>query len=420
MNIRSISRNTLTFTVGLLVGCWDGASSLGLPCEINEHCGLGEECINGFCGGVPRSDLCGNGFRDPGEACDNGEQNAEDGACRLDCTPAVCGDGFVAPSEECDEAQANADDAACTSACTLAVCGDGLVGPGEECDTDPVGGVPCGPTCVLVGCGNGILEPEFDEECDDGGESATCDSDCTAARCGDEHTNATAGERCDNDDNSDATDDLGVDDSACMANCTIPLFWDDSETGSTVKGWTHQKLSGGDLVEDNWLRTTRRPHVGRSWDSGMPDRASGDTRLMTPAIDLAGLEGETIALRIDHAYAFKDCNNPTQLYEGGVVEVSVDGGPFVILTPEDGYNGTVGAGIDSPEACPNPLNGMEAFTLDSNYAPDVFDLSAYAGGEVTIGFRMGTDCGNCDVQDMMFQDQTMRGWFIDDVVVWVP
>ena len=34
-------------------------------------------------------------------------------------------------------------------------------------------------------CGNGILNISAGEECDDGGESATCDSDCTHVICGD-------------------------------------------------------------------------------------------------------------------------------------------------------------------------------------------------------------------------------------------
>jgi hypothetical protein len=44
-------------------------------------------------------------------------------------------------------------------------------------------------------CGDGVVAG--DEVCDDGGESATCDADCTAAACGDGHVNGAAGETCD-------------------------------------------------------------------------------------------------------------------------------------------------------------------------------------------------------------------------------
>ena len=44
-------------------------------------------------------------------------------------------------------------------------------------------------------CGDGV--PAGDEACDDAGESATCNADCTLAACGDGLVNATAGEECD-------------------------------------------------------------------------------------------------------------------------------------------------------------------------------------------------------------------------------
>ena len=46
-------------------------------------------------------------------------------------------------------------------------------------------------------CGNMIIEAP--EQCDDGGESMTCDLDCTDATCGDGVTNPTAGEACETD-----------------------------------------------------------------------------------------------------------------------------------------------------------------------------------------------------------------------------
>lgn len=77
-----------------------------------------------------------------------------------------CGDGNIDANEECDDGPANADDGACTSLCVVATCGDALVYAGVE-------------------------------ECDDAGESATCNADCSAAECGDSILNLTAGEECD-------------------------------------------------------------------------------------------------------------------------------------------------------------------------------------------------------------------------------
>ena len=44
-------------------------------------------------------------------------------------------------------------------------------------------------------CGNGIQE--VDESCDEGGDTAACDANCTLAICGDGYVNAAASENCD-------------------------------------------------------------------------------------------------------------------------------------------------------------------------------------------------------------------------------
>ncbi|MCA9717480.1 MAG: DUF4215 domain-containing protein [Myxococcales bacterium] len=47
--------------------------------------------------------------------------------------PADCGDGDVQPGEQCDDGNDDNNDG-CTNACQLPMCGDGYVGPNEECD----------------------------------------------------------------------------------------------------------------------------------------------------------------------------------------------------------------------------------------------------------------------------------------------
>ena len=92
--------------------------------------------------------------------------------------PSVCGDGLC----ESDETYA-----ACPQDCDP-VCGDGL------CEGDETA-ASCPPDCDLV-CGNGIVNPLY-EECDDGRETASCDTDCTYSLCGDRRLNIAAGEQCD-------------------------------------------------------------------------------------------------------------------------------------------------------------------------------------------------------------------------------
>jgi len=65
---------------------------------------------------------------------------------------------------------------------------------------------------VVAVCGNGSVEGA--EACDDMGESATCNDDCTLAECGDGVLNVTAGEECD--------DGNTMDGDGCDSNCQLP------------------------------------------------------------------------------------------------------------------------------------------------------------------------------------------------------
>lgn len=64
------------------------------------------------------------------------------------------------------------------------------------------------------GCGDGIVS--VPEACDDGGESATCDADCSPVLCGDGVRNATAGEGCDDGNTADGD--------TCSATCSPVAF----------------------------------------------------------------------------------------------------------------------------------------------------------------------------------------------------
>ena len=62
---------------------------------------------------------------DTGEACDDGDANADDvaDACRTQCTLPRCGDNMIDTGEACDDGDANADDVAdaCRTQCTCLV-----------------------------------------------------------------------------------------------------------------------------------------------------------------------------------------------------------------------------------------------------------------------------------------------------------
>jgi uncharacterized delta-60 repeat protein len=92
-------------------------------------------------------------------------------------------------------------------------------------------------------------------------------------------------------------------------------------------------------------------------------------------------------------------------YDGGVVEISIDGGPFVDILPAGGqvnYNGTISTGFLSPIA------GRPAWTGTSNgFVNNTVALPAAAEGHnVVLRFRLATDCSNAGL-----------GWYIDSITI---
>jgi cysteine-rich repeat protein len=193
--------------------CGDGACDLD---ESFESCP--QDCL---------SPVCGNGHPEGDEACDDGNDDNEDGcltACTEEadcCVSNVCGDGFVDrtnagggfQTEACDDGNTlDGDD--CSSDCQqdLTLCGDGLIDQGEECDdgtdnSDTIADA-CRTNCRQAHCGDGILDSG--EGCDDGNEADGdgCSSGCIVEGCG--NGILEQGEYCDGGQVADLTcADLG-------------------------------------------------------------------------------------------------------------------------------------------------------------------------------------------------------------------
>ncbi len=180
------------------------------------------------------------------------------------------------------------------------------------------------------------------------------------------------------------------------------LFSDDMESGAG--GWTHAEVTPGWI--DQWHMSTANSHSGtHAWrfgDTGTGNYAnSADGGLISQVISI-GSECELsfwhwIAAEASGAY-------PDSAYDGGVVEISHNGGPWAVL--ECGYTHTV----RSTAGGGNPYTGPFApetplFSGSSNWAQKSADLSAYIG-DIQLRFRFGSDAAANDV-----------GWFIDDVEI---
>ena len=114
---------------------------------------------------------CGDLVVDPGEECDDGNQEDAD-ACSNMCASASCGDGKTQAPEECDDGN-KVDTDACLGTCLAAKCGDRVVQDiVEQCDD--------GNLEDLDGCSNLCVLPTCSDKLKNGAES---DVDCGGAVC---------------------------------------------------------------------------------------------------------------------------------------------------------------------------------------------------------------------------------------------
>jgi hypothetical protein len=148
-------------------------------CDDKNACTLGDICADGGCLGNTPLD-CNDDTICTADSCFPTQ------GCVHDVIIPCCGNGFVEPPEECDDGN-NVNDAECLASCKLPGCDDGLLN-GVETDLDCGGNCPVcadGLACELPGdCESGVCtddvcqEPACDDEVPNGSES---DQDCGGA-----------------------------------------------------------------------------------------------------------------------------------------------------------------------------------------------------------------------------------------------
>lgn len=325
-----------------------------------------------------------------------------------DCKELVCnGKGgtriqALAEGAACSEAGGKLCNASgicvvCSTAadCNGDVCLDGACMPASCMDSAKNGAetdVDCGgASCVRCEDGKACAKAN---DC----KSHVCEgSVCKAGMCGDGTRQGT--EECD-DGNAQSGD-------GCTPNCKADvIFADDMETGAI--GWTHQKLSG-EFITDQWSVTDARAASGTfSYGSGPSAPFEGDTRLLSPVIDLSSVPLDAqVRLTFKEFHHFDDCGDFDFDSDGGLLEVLTGTTPFdfvELMTPVDGYPDTL------DDTCGNPIAGRPAFTHDTSgkFHTVEVDLTQYAGRAIRMAFHVGWDCGNCALEE---------GWYIDDVRV---
>jgi immune inhibitor A len=166
-----------------------------------------------------------------------------------------------------------------------------------------------------------------------------------------------------------------------------------------VFGWQHEAVRSGYL--DQWLISTQRNHTtggSYSWKCGAKSAGDyanhDDAALVTIAIPLEYVT----AIRFWHWIDAEDDVDWTA-WDGGIIEASIDDGPWAQITPDGGYPYTI---IANPES-PFPA-GTPCFSGTYTWSQVRVDLSGLDGNNVRLRFRFGTDGA-----------VTEEGWYIDDV-----
>lgn len=189
----------------------------------------------------------------------------------------------------------------------------------------------------------------------------------------------------------------------------VTLISEDFESGAP--GWTHAS-AGGPWVDD-WHISTERAFSGTSsYKCGDPGagtyRAFNDASLLSPTIaDLPAAAMLQFVFQIESEIsgAF-----PDSAYDGAVVELSADGGAFTEIAPLAQYPRTFrwerGGGLPAL----GPMRGQPCYAGDIlTWSDALFDLNAYAGQDIQLRFRFGSDSLNY-----------REGWYIDNVQLFAP
>jgi len=180
--------------------------------------------------------------------------------------------------------------------------GDDTSGTSTEGD-DSSGGEESSSTGSDPVCGDGVVEG--DEACDDAGESATCNADCSVSMCGDGIVNVTADEECDGGDGCNVS---------CLAVCA---------------GFSAASFATADLSFDDFAGSTP---IAMAWDGvSYWSVGGGGPGVGMAEYDAAGVHQQTLNPGLDFRSLFTQGEGVTPLYARSYNDATIwvdDGGTF--------------------------------------------------------------------------------------------
>ena len=181
----------------------------------------------------------------------------------------------------------------------------------------------------------------------------------------------------------------------------LPTGWSSSFTAGPADCANKGTCPGG----TNWRTDTNAPYTSPNMVFHDAPGCVTDAILDSPPIvvPFSPFPGGYAFLYFVHSFDFENG------FDGGVLEVSINAGPFTdIMAAGAGsafYNGTIACGYS------NPLAGRPAWTGNSlGYIHTKIVIPGQWGGQTVIfRFRVGTDCSNAG-----------GGWRIDNLYVRTP
>jgi M6 family metalloprotease-like protein len=190
---------------------------------------------------------------------------------------------------------------------------------------------------------------------------------------------------------------------------------DDLESGAD--GWSHAAIAPS--VADDWHLSTSRAHGGATSFKLGSSNALGvgtneeqtyapnqDAALVSPAFDLAA-NSELVFW----SYIDAETNGGTGCWDGGRVEISMNGGPWEPIAVDGGYGYQVE--FNSGAA----LRGANVFSgSPKSWRRVVADLTPYSGA-ARLRFRFASDEANDPRDQFGGQLRYFEGWYVDDVAV---
>lgn len=185
---------------------------------------------------------------------------------------------------------------------------------------------------------------------------------------------------------------------------TVPIggFYETIEDGPGE--WSHYVVTDPGFT-DQWHVSDQRNHTpngAHSWKCGSSTTGDYanllDAALVTPPVLVTGEVSLTFWMWIE---AEESGYHQGRAYDGGLIEMSVDGGPFAAITPVGGYTHTIRAG-----SVPGPFpEDTPVFSGSMDWTQVTCDLGPM-DGEAVFRFRFGSDGAD-----------TREGWYIDDVEI---